>query len=100
MSIDVSIDAARAALDALIADVRASATADASAILIRIGQIDTRVAAAEAVARAGDTAAAELLAAAALRLIARDFPGRALPPLDLLAQDAAYRRIAARELAA
>lgn len=92
--------AARAVVDALILDVRVSDATKEPALLIRVGQIATRVAAAEALARRGDHASAALIAAAAVRLVGRDFPGVALPKLDLLAEDRAYRLIAAEELEA
>jgi hypothetical protein len=81
-------------------DIRGSGDAHEPALLIRVGQIATRVAAAEALGRRGDGDAAALSASATLRLIARDFPGRELPSLDLIAEDRAYRGIGLSEVSA
>jgi len=94
------IAAARATVDGLILDLRGSGDAGEPALLIRAGQLATRVDAAEALAARGDGAAAALAASAALRLIARDFPARQLPALDLLAEESAYRRIGLEEISA
>lgn len=85
------------ALTAIIAETRRAGHQDEPAILMRIGALDTRLAAARAVARSGDRTTAALLAGQAMRAIAHDFPSSALP-LDLVEEQRAYREIGARLL--
>jgi hypothetical protein len=86
------------ALIAVIADTRRAGHQDEPTILLRIGALDTRLAAARAVAQSGDATAAALLASQVIRTLASDFPGLAVPPRDLLEEQRAYRAIGTRLL--
>lgn len=93
-----TVERAAAALTAIIAETRRAGHQDDPAILMRIGALDTRLAAARAVARSGDLATAGLLASELSRAIASDFPGAAVQPLDLVEEQRAYRALAVRLL--
>jgi hypothetical protein len=92
------LSGAEAAFDRVIAAVRGTAWQDDPAILNRIGRIDTALAAARALVERGQGEAATLLAADALREIARDFPAQASGPLDLRREDHLRRELARRIL--
>ena len=99
MSIDLVADAG-CALAGVIEQVKRAGHREEPAVLMRIGALDARIAAARALAAYGDTASAALLAAQAVRSLARDFPAADLPSLDLVAEQHAYRRIGADLLSA
>jgi hypothetical protein len=99
VSTEPPIEAVAEVLASLVADIRSAGDQDDPGILLRIGQLDTRLSAARALAADGYPLEARLLAAKVVRTIARDFPNRDLPRLDLLEEDRAYRRIAQDHLA-
>ena len=89
---------AMAALDGLIGDIRSSPDREEPGTLMRVGQLDTRLAAARLAASAGKAEAAALLANQVLRSIARDFPGEAASGLRAADEDRLRRTIATRLL--
>jgi hypothetical protein len=100
------IAAARAALDRVIVALRGDGLAENPGLLLRIGRLETRLAAAEALyapdksLRLHEHAAeAELLAVDILRDLTRDF-GEPQPALGLVEQDARHRNIAHQYLTA
>lgn len=97
---------ARVALNRAVEALRGNGLANNPGLLLRVGRLETRLAAAEALyapdkaLRPHDRAAeAELLATDILRDLARDF-GQPLPALALAEQDARHRSIAHQYLTA
>jgi hypothetical protein len=102
MSIEPAMLLTRAsdALDRVIAAVRHAPEHGNPGILLRIGRLDTLLAAARQAAAQGKAEASVLLANGVLRGIAQDFPDEAVPGLGPVEEDQRRRTLAMRLLQA